>query len=196
MTMPTPYNVNQYNYPLFSDIWPEQADFINDYNTCDIPTTIKEQSAKTLYSLMVGRYYNSPINFDSIGQWKQQVMSLIYCYGPSWEKKLDLQTKLRNLSDDDILKGSTQMYNNAGNPSTPITNANNLKTGTLADKQLNFIKEQNVTLNERGKLEGYGYMYDLIVSDVTNDFLRKFDNLFLNCVSPQRVPIFIYDKEN
>lgn len=195
--MPTPYNsIDLYNYPLFSQIWASDTDFINDYNACSIPTTITEQSAKLLYGLLIGRYYNSPINFDSIGQWKQQFMSVIYCYGPSWEKKLELQKKLRTLTDDEIFKGSRQMYNNAANPSTPVMQADNTEKGTLSDKELNFIKEQNVTLNERGKLEGYGYLYDLIVSDVTTDFLRRFDNLFLNCVSPQRVPFFIYQKEN
>ena len=189
--MPTPYNsIDLYNYPLFSQIWASETDFINDYNACSIPTTITEQSAKLLYGLLVGRY------FDSIGQWKQQFMSVIYWYGPSWEKKLELQKKLRTLTDDEIFKGSIQMYNNAANPSTPVMQADNTEKGTLSDKELNFIKEQNVTLNERGKLEGYGYLYDLIVSDVTTVFLRHFDNLCLNCVSPQRVPFFIYQKEN
>ena len=193
--MPTPYNsIDLYNYPLFGQIWPTEASFITDYKNGTIPTTISDNTAKLLYGLLAGRYFNSPINFDSIGQWKQQFMSILYCFGPSWEKKLELQKKLRSLTDEELVQGSRQMYNTAGNPSTPI-NSGTMETGTMSAKELNYIKEQNVSLFQRGKLEGYSALYEVIKADVTTNFLNKFDKLFLNCVTPQRVPYFIYEKE-
>lgn len=189
--MPTPYNTSNYNYPLFAEIWPTVDDFLADYNISSLKC-ITTASATILYNLLIGKFYNAPINMDSIGQWKQQVMVTIYCYGPTWEKRSELQSKLRNLTDDDLLKGSRHMVNIAANPSTPV----DTDSGTMSDKELNYIQEQNVSLSERSKVEAYNTLYDLLKTDITTQFIDRFDNLFLKCVSPQRVPYFIYSKED
>lgn len=188
-------NYTYYNYPLFGDVWSTADAFITDYKASHL-TCISDTSVTTLYYLLVARYFNSPINMDSVGQWKQAVMATIYCYGPAWEKRLEVQNKLRTLTESELIAGTTYMHNNAGNPSTMVAAATTSEpTGTLSDKELNFIKDQQTSLTQRGKLEGYQYLLSLLKTDVTTEFLDRFNKLFLNCVSPQRVAYFIYPTE-
>ena len=184
-------NTNVYNYPLFCQIWKDKDAFLSDYKQCGIPTSITDESATLLYNLLLGKYYNSPIGYDSVGQWKQQFMTIIYCYGPAWEKRLELQNKLRNISDEELLEGSMMDYNNAQNPSTPVSGQ-----GTNTKKLLDFVNNQTVTLNQKSKLEAYSILNDVLKEDVTTRFLDKFRPLFCGLVAPQLTPVYVYDKEN
>ena len=184
-------NTNIYNYPLFCQIWKDKDAFLTDYKQCGIPTSITDESATLLYNLLLGEYYNSPIGYNSVGQWKQQFMTIIYCYGPSWEKRLDLQDKLRNITDEELLEGTTMIYNTAQNPSTPVTNQ-----GTNTKHQLGYISNQNVSLSQKSKLEAYATLNDVLRKDVTTELLSKFRPLFCGLVAPQLTPVYVYDKED
>ena len=48
-----------------SDIYPTVEDFLKDYKSNGIPTTITEDSAKTLYYLLQARYGSWQIASDS-----------------------------------------------------------------------------------------------------------------------------------
>ena len=61
-------NVNmfpQYDTKLMTEVWSSASDFLTDYQTVGIPTTISNQNAATLYYLLYARYGNTPIaNYD------------------------------------------------------------------------------------------------------------------------------------
>ena len=85
--------IPQYDTKLFNEIWEDADSFLEDYNNVGIPTTISTQSATTLYYLLYAKYANNPLaNYDE-NQFKYKVFSLIYSYGPTWEKKLSIQFK-------------------------------------------------------------------------------------------------------
>ena len=83
------------------------------------------------------------------------------------------------------------IYNNAQNPSTPVTNQ-----GTNTRHQLEYINSQTVSLNQKSKLDAYATLNDVLRKDVTSDFLGKFKPLFCKLVAPQLTPVYVYDKEN
>lgn len=140
----------QYDTKLFNEIWESVNDFCYDYQHVGIPTTISVQSAMTLYYLLYAKYANNPLaNYDE-NQFKYKVFSIIYSYGPTWEKKLAIQTRLRSLSEDDLLKGSKAIYNTALNPSDAPG------TGTL--EELDYINSQNTTNYKRSVMEAYGQL--------------------------------------
>jgi high-affinity K+ transport system ATPase subunit B len=100
-------------------------------------------------------------------------MSRVWQHAPAWKKNLDIQKKLRSLSLEDgseIYKGASAIYNSALNPNTQPN------TGT--DTELNFINNQNVTKHKKSKLEGLAFLSDLLKNDVTEQFLRRFDDFF------------------
>lgn len=161
----------------FTDIYSDFESFKTDYTDCDIPTTIDDTALKTLYYLLYARYGNSNIASSDETQFKYKVFSTIFMYGPAWQKRLDIQNKLIDLSDDEILVGSTAIYNSAYNPETAPT--------TQATEELNYINQQNVTKYKKSKLEAYAVLEELIKTDVTEQFIGKFKKLFITIVEPE-----------
>lgn len=95
--------IPQYDTKLMTEIWDEASDFLADYQNVGIPTTISTQNATTLYYLLYARYGNTPIaNYDE-NQWKYKIFSVIFQYGPTWEKRLSMQETLRGMQLADLL---------------------------------------------------------------------------------------------
>ena len=161
----------------FTDIYSDFESFKTDYTDCDIPTTLDDTALKTLYYLLYARYGNSNIASSDETQFKYKVFSTIFMYGPAWQKRLDIQKKLIDLGDDEILVGSTAIYNSAYNPETAPS--------TQSTEELNYINQQNVTKYKKSKLEAYAVLEELIKTDVTEQFIGKFKKLFITIVEPE-----------
>lgn len=181
-------NFFKYDSPIFTDVWDNVTDFLTDYNNNGIDTTITDQSATTLFYLLYAKYGNSTIAFTDVEQFKYNVMSTIFMYGPSWEERVSLQKKLRNLSDEEIMQGSKAIYNTALNPGTTPSTSNL--------EELNFINSQNTTNYKKSKMAAIALKWDLIATDVTNAFLTKFKPLFRKILDPLNGVQFITEGEN
>ena len=177
----------EYDTKLFTEIWDNVDDFKSDYAGIGIPTTISTSSASTLYYLLYARYGNNPIaNYDET-QWKYKIFSIIFQYGPTWEKRLAIQTSLRGLTDADLLAGSKAIYNSALNPGTTPS--------TSALDELTYINSQNTTNYKNSKMDAYGQLWDLLDTDVTGEFLAKFKGCFKQFVAPERHFIYVSEEE-
>ena len=161
----------------FADIYTELKDFKEDYVDNGIPVTISDANLTTLYYLLYARYGNSNIASSDETQFKYKLFSKIFMYGPAWQKRLEIQKKLMELSDDEIVKGATAIYNSALNPSQAPS------TQTL--EELNYINSQNTTKYKKSKLEAYAILEELIRTDVTEAFIGKFKKLFITVVEPE-----------
>lgn len=173
----SPYLYGNYRNRSFSDIWPSAAMFIVDYNMAGIPATISETSATTLYYLLYARYGNSTISSYDETQFKYKVFTLIFMYGPTWEKRLEIQKDIRETDLEEFLKGSAAIYNHAQNPSTAPS--------THTTEELPYIDSQNVQKYRRSRAEAYTNLMALLETDVTAYFLDRFKNLFLAIVEPE-----------
>ena len=166
-----------YRQVKFTDVWQTAESFVSDYKNNGIETTISDKTATTLYYLLYSRYGNSVLASSDTNRFKYDVWATIFSYGPTWEKRLEIQDKLRNLTDDELFTGATQIYNHAYNPGTaPSTN-------TL--DELTAINEQNTSKNKKGKMDAYAMLIALLETDVTESFLDKFKKLFLKVVQPE-----------
>lgn len=173
----------QYSTILFTDVWESVNDFLYDYQNNGIPKTIDvAKSAQTLYYLLYARYGNNPIANRDVNQFKAKVMSIIFSYGPTWEKRLDIQAKLRSLTDDEIRVGAKAIYNQALNPSDAPG------TGTL--EELDYINQQNTTNYKKAPMEAYGQLWELLSIDVTTEFINKFKVCFKTFVMPERPLVY------
>ena len=186
-------NSLQYNTPLFTDIWSNSGAFVHDLTTSGIVTAygsmpITSINAQTLYYLLYARYGNNPIANTDINQFKYKVYSIIFQYGPTWQKRLDIQAKVRALSEEDIMAGGKAIYNQALNPSAEPG------TGTL--EELDYINAQNTTNYKKSKLEAYSILTDLLKTDVTEQFLDKFKICFKTFVMPEKVLLYVDDDES
>lgn len=135
--------IPQYDTKLFTEIWDTAAEFVADYQTVGIPTTISTASAQTLYYLLYARYGNTPIaNLDE-EQFKYKIFSVIFQYGPTWEKRLSIQGILRNMSLSDLTDDGSlaELFSSQGTNSTTTSgtsgntrtlDTNEASTGTQA----------------------------------------------------------------
>ena len=173
------YNSEYGNYRTkkFTDFYPKAKDFVNDYHLCGIPSTITDDTATTLYYLLYARYGNSHIISSDENQFKYKMFSIIFQYGPTWEKRLDIQNKLRNLTEDELMRGTKAIYNTANNPGTEPS------TGSL--EELPYINSQNTTGYKKSKMDAYANLLALLDTDVTEDFIKKFGKLFITILEPR-----------
>ena len=179
--------IPSYSTELFQDIYPDVASFMADYNGQKFPKIVKDSNVRIIYYSLMARYGNNPIANLDVEQFKTKLQAVLWQYGPSWEKRLEIQEKLRNLSDIDILEGAQAIYNHASNPGE-------LEAETTVDlPELKYIDNQNTTNYKKSKMDAYTQLWDLLVSDVTNEFLNKFRPLFKQFVRPERQ--YIYESE-
>ena len=185
--------IPQYSTNLFSDIYDSVEDFVQDFKNIGIPykinnvQTVSDTNIQTLYYLLYARYGNNPIANNDITQWKYKIFSVVFQYGPSWQKRLDIQAQLRGLTEADILAGNRAIYNHAYNPSTTPS--------TSTTSELDYINEQNTTNYKKGKMEAYAQLWELIDTDVTEAFLDKFKKCFKQFVAPERPLLYVTEEE-
>lgn len=167
-----------YRNPKFTDIWDDVTKFVDDFNDSALAVEFQnETSLSTIFYLLYAKYGNSVIASSDVNQFKYKVYATIFQYGPTWEKRLDIQKELRDKSFDELQMGSKQVYNHAYNPSVAPT------TDTL--DELVTINEQNVTKSKKGILETFSFLYSMLETDVTGEFIDKFRKLFLVVVAPE-----------
>lgn len=134
-------------------------------------------STSLVFYLLSARYGNSSIRNSDENQFKLKLFSTIFQYGPTWEKRLDIQKELRGLSEDELLTGTKQINNHSYNPSTEPS------TDTL--DELTTINEQTSTKYKKSKMDAYANLMALLEKDVTEEFIGKFKKLFITIVEPQ-----------
>ena len=185
-----------YDTKLFSEIYSEASKFVADYKASGLydatsghlNNSLSDEKATTLFYLLYAKYANNPIvNLDE-NQFKYKMWSIIFKYGPAWEKKLDIQNKIRELTEDEIRVGSKAIYNHAYNPST--------EPSTASLEELTAINEQNTTNYKKSKVDAYMALWQIVVSDVTEAFIKKFDSLFKQFVTPERTWIYVQELED
>ena len=195
-----------------SDIYPTLKDFLDDYKSNGIPTTITEDSAKTLYYLLQARYGSWQIASDSSDIFSMKLFAIIFQYAPTWEKKLDIQSKVRNLTEDEIRTGTKAIYNQAmnslerllfalgirhfGEKSALIIAKNfpsidKIKEASL--EELTSINTQNTTGYKKSKLDAYMSVWSMLATDVTEELLARFKPLFSKWVLGS--PLLYADEE-
>lgn len=154
----------------FGEVYNSADLFYNDYSNYGIPTTISETNCKTLFYLLYAKFGNSHFANEDLVQSKLKIFATIFKYGPTWEKKLEIQASLRALDLADLQEGAKQIVNHANNPNTAPS--------TTALTELEFIDEQHQTNYKRNKVDAYGSLWGMLATDVTEEFLSRFTKIF------------------
>lgn len=193
--------IPMYSTKLFTEIWDNVTKFTNDYKgsplydyvaatqstPAQLNNSLTDTNISKLYYLLYARYGNNPIANLDVNQFKYKVYSIIFEYGPTWQKQLDIQDKLRNLSDEDIEKGQFAIYNQAYHDATePSTNTT---------EELGYINNQNTSRMKKGKLNAYSDLLLLLKTDVTKSFIDRFANLFKKFLYNGKPTLYVTDIE-
>lgn len=178
--------IPQYNTPLFTDVWSNAEDFMTELEDLPFALPLFEDSnyARATYYLLYARYGNSPIANMDVNQWKYKLYSVLFQYGRAWEKRYQLQLDIMELGVEEVMLGAKEINNHAYNPNSAPS------TSTL--QELTYINEQNTTTRKRNVVDAYRSLWDMIKTDVTEQYLDKFQHLFKTFVAPENVVLY-YD---
>ena len=165
-----------YRTRTFQEIFPSAESFLSFLEECDIPRLIRDDTTELLYGLLYAQYGNSHIAYSDENQFTYQVAATTFMYGPTWEKRLEVQKDLRALSIEELQRGNKEIFNTALNPGTSPT------TATL--EELTAINSQNTTNRKKSKPEAYSILLSLLETDVTKEFTDKFRPLFIKIAEP------------
>ena len=180
--------IPQYSTKIFTEIWEDDTSFKTDLAASPVAGAITADSQTKLFYLLYAKYGNSPIANRDITQFKYKVFSIIYQYGPTWEKKVSIQDSIRGLTEAELLSGSKAIYNNALNPGTA--------PGTGTTEELTYINSQNTTNYKRSKMEAYNMQWELLDDSLTARFINRFSVCFKQFVAPERPLVFVDDDED
>ena len=90
-----------------------------------------------MYYLLYARYGNTPIaNYDQT-QWKYKMFSIIFQYGPTWEKRLSIQDTLRGLQISDLVDNGSfhELFSHSASETSSKTGSdNNTRTLNTTEK--------------------------------------------------------------
>lgn len=180
-----------YRTRKFTDVFPDLASFQASFAACQIPLTefassATDQIVTTLYYLLYARYGNSHIASSDENQFTYKMWALVFQYGPTWSKRLDIQSKIRALTDDELARGTQAIYNSANNPE--------VAPSTSALEELPYISNQNTTNYKKSKIDSLNEQWAMLSTDVTEEFLGRFKKLFLTIVQPE-APMYFISKE-
>ena len=169
----------------FTDIYADYDDFKDDYDASVVEGAITDSNLEILYYLLYARYANNRITNLDENQFKHKLFSIIWQYGPTWEKRLEIQGNLRELTDTQLLEGAKAIYNHAYNPSTDPS--------TASLTELTYINDQNTTNYKKSVMDAYTQLWNLLATDVTENFLDRFSVLFKKFISPK---LFVCQEES
>lgn len=171
----------------FNDLFPTVEKFKEAYGACEIPMELTAEEQSLLYYLLYARYGNSVFKSDDDNRITYQLFSIVWQYAPAWLKKLEIQKRLRELTEDDLLKGSKSIRNHAFHPGT--------EPSTSSLEELEYIDSQNTTAYKRSILEGYSNLIVLLENDVSEEFLNKFKKLFNQIGIPGKPLVYITEED-
>lgn len=185
--------IPQYNTELFIDIFETPEQFVSECkaspllsykNGNETKYFLTDENLTKLFWLIFSRHGNDPIANMSIGQFKTKMFAIIFQYGPTWQRRLELQIEARALTTDEASQGTFSVYNHAFNDSTIIQDQANI------DGELKFVNDQNVSKYRKGKTDTIVNLWEILKVDVTDSFLNKFDKLFKIVDGPEDLTIY------
>ena len=174
----------QYNTVLLCDVWEDVESFKTSLKDSMFNEMIDvdEKSIPVIFALLMARYCNNPIANNDVNQFENKVFSIIFQYGPTWEKRLEIQKKLRHLSEEELIKGGKAIYNNALNPDGG--------PATQSLEELPRINSQSTTNYKKSKMDAYTQLWELLDIDVSNEFINKFQICFKKFVKPEKTLLY------
>ena len=174
----------QYNTILFRDVWEYGDEFVLDFKASvfNKMNSFTDDSLELVFGLLFAKYANNPIANEDVEQFKAKMFSVLFSYGPTWLKRLEIQDKLRKLSEEDLIKGGKAIYNNALNPDG--------SPATQSLEELPRINSQSTTNYKKSKMDAYMQLWDLLDIDVSNEFINKFQICFKKFVKPEKTLLY------
>lgn len=178
----------RYRTNTFSEIFPDLHTFLTTFRASGLNSeALTDKNLTILYYELYGEYGNSHIASSDENQFKYKMFAIILNKGLIWQKNLETQTKLQQLTDEQILQVGRNLSSHAFNPGEGGQKI------TDGETFLDYINDQSSTKQSGAYVDSMmNYMNAL--SDVSTAFIAEFKKLFLTIVNPE-VPLLYSDEE-
>lgn len=179
-----------YRTRTFTEIFPNEDTFVNEVRESRLNNpAITTEHLQQLYYLLYAAYGNSNIASSDENQFKYKMYTIIFNKGGKWQKNLEIQERLENLTESEITQINKVITNHAFNPGEIDAMSNGIDGETL----LNYINDQTANTMKGSILTAYNNYITLLL-DVSTDFIREFKPLFLTIVQPE-LPLWYISSE-
>ena len=152
---------------LFTDVFPT-LETLNSRKD-ELMPSIDDISSEE-YVALIGRYGSSHIRYAVVIQFECAFFTIMSEALERLRVKLRVNTRLRNLTEDEALGGEKVISNNATNPDT--------EPSTEDNEELPYINGQTVQKGTIGKVKGLYDWKHSVGGQAYNEFLDGFRSLF------------------
>lgn len=179
--------VRKSNQRRFFDIYNKADDFLSDLNdnySFFKPSDMTDDYLTKTYWLVAARFGDQAIaGYDDEGRWKLRLFQALNQYGPTWEKKSELQKSIRALSLEQLKETGKVINNTALNPNNEPTT-----------DELDFISSQYTSKSTMSNIDALNLQYLALNDDLDRDYTDHFKTLFSKFLLPDS-PLYLY-KDN
>lgn len=157
------------------DLWQTTDMFYNDFMASpfsgDVDNNLYNRADldKVFWHLM-SKYDESHYSYKSDDKCKLKTFHVIHQYLPTYLKRIELQERIRNMTDQDLFDSGKQVVKSANTPDVE-EDMNSLSTPQYTDN----IQVQN---RQSAKLLAIQQQYGSILDNVWDEFIDKFAFLF------------------
>ena len=177
MRLTTTNYYSKCNRPTFSELFEDfntwytaYQEYQEEVGSAAFDSILNEAFLKSVYYGLYERYAGSTILTTDNKRFTMRMFGIIRDFGPEYAKKLDIQKKLRNLTEEQIKLGSKAIYNNAQNP--------NSEPSTDSLEELPYINGQNTTSYKKSPIDAYSNLWMMLDSRLVTEFFDRFNPLF------------------
>lgn len=158
-----------FNDITFSDIFPELTDWQNIYNLIEMDITNYTEQLNSLYTKLYRKYRHEIIGYDTVSPFIDNLVIIIDDIGEFYFKIFEYYDKIIKLTDNEINLINSSLSNYAENPQLLNIDVN---------KNLDFITNQNYTINKLEKNTALKQHYKDLEKGKYMDFINEFGKLF------------------
>lgn len=176
-----------YRQLSFTQTWETAEEFLSEIKETPFTGGLSDEDLTQVFYLLYARYGNDIWASSDINRAKWQCFSTIFQYAPNWKKKLEIQGRLRDLNDNEVIAGDTVINNHAFHDATAPS--------SQTVEELQYINEQSVNKNRKNKVKAYTELYLMLEDNITDVFLAKFKKLFLSVVTPEQALYYVTEDE-
>lgn len=147
---------------------------------------LSDETLKKIYYELYAEYGDS--YFRATNDYRNQLktFSILQNEGLVYQKKLEIQNNLINMSLSELMEEGISISNYAENPGDDATTMIDDYSG---EDFIKYVNNQNVVKNKKSKLDAYkSQLY--AIRNVTTEFIKKFSVLFETILWSSYLPVF------
>lgn len=180
--------IRKSNQKTFLDVYSNIDEFYHDFDTAFSvfkPSDMTTEYITKTYWLIVSRFGDQAIlGYNDEARWKLKLFSLINQYGPTWEKRSEIQKNIRALTLDELKETGKTIYNTALNPNNKPT-----------VDELPYVSQQNTNKITLNAIDAYTSQAVQLDDGLDTYYLDHFKELFSKFLLPDR-PLYVYENED